>query len=260
MGLKGLEVGQTFKTNRCGYLEVIENMGGGKYKVKFEDGYTTIAVNSAIKSGSIKNPYKASVEGIGYFGVGEYGTMASGKMTQEYSVWVGIIKRCYNKSFQKTSPQYVGCSVAEEWHNFQNFAKWYSSQNTTKEKKYYEVDKDLLFLGNKIYATDKCCLLPIAVNSLFAGSTSETVYRGVSWHKPSKKWVVQCHIDDGNSQRKSNQRYLGTYHCKEEASEVYWAAKTKHCMSVIDKYKEEIPEQVINNIQLLLKNKGYIKN
>ena len=44
---------------------------------------------------------------------------------------------------------YIGCTVCEEWHNYQNFAQWH-------EEHYYEVpneimclDKDILIKGNK---------------------------------------------------------------------------------------------------------------
>ena len=93
--------------------------------------------------------------GVGVTGQGEYSHLVrkiNGKHTKVYSVWHDMLGRCYNKKYQEKKPTYIGCTVCEEWHNFQNFAKWY-------EENYYEVnneemalDKDILIKGNKIYS------------------------------------------------------------------------------------------------------------
>ena len=43
-------------------------------------------------------------------------------------------------------------------------------------------------------------------------------YKGVSWHKPNKKWLAQIFIN-------GKHKYLGTFKCELEASEAYQKAK-----------------------------------
>lgn len=75
-----------------------------------------------------------------------------------------MFNRCYNEKYQEEQPTYVGCSVSEEFWNFQNFAKWYNQKKYTCSYP-LELDKDLLYEGNKIYAPSKCCLLPKEINT-----------------------------------------------------------------------------------------------
>lgn len=117
-----------------------------------------------IKRGQIKNPYHKTVYGIGYYGNGVYHARNNNIKTEEYIKWSSMFTRCYNEQYQKRQPTYIGCSVAEDFWNFQNFAEWY---NKKKYKCNYplELDKDLLYENNKIYAPNKCCLLPKEINS-----------------------------------------------------------------------------------------------
>ena len=72
--------------------------------------------------------------------------------------------RCYDNKYQLRQPTYIGCSVSDEFCNFQNFAEWYSHYKY--ECQYpLEIDKDLLYEGNKIYSPKTCCLLPKEINA-----------------------------------------------------------------------------------------------
>lgn len=117
-----------------------------------------------IKNGQIKNPYHRTVYGVGYYGVGKYTARINNQKTEEYVKWFSMFNRCYNKKYQKKQPTYIGCSVSEEFCNFQNFAEWYL--NVKYESNYpLELDKDFLYEGNKIYSPSRCCLLPKEINS-----------------------------------------------------------------------------------------------
>lgn len=72
--------------------------------------------------------------------------------------------RCYDDKYQLRQPTYIGCSVSDDFCNFQNFAEWYSHYKY-KCKYPLEIDKDLLYEGNKIYSPKTCCLLPKEINS-----------------------------------------------------------------------------------------------
>lgn len=79
-----------------------------------------------------------------------------------------MLERCYSARYQERKPTYKGCSVCDEWLNYQNFAKWYDDN-------YYEIkgeimclDKDILVKGNKIYSPENCVFVPNYINVLFA--------------------------------------------------------------------------------------------
>ena len=119
------------------------------------------------KKGNIKCPYEKRTYGICYLGEGKYKAWKNNKDTRVYKTWKSMLQRCYDEKLQEKYPTYKGCVVCDEWHNFQNFAKWY-------EDNYYEVcdekmclDKDILVKGNKIYSPETCIFVPQTINLLF---------------------------------------------------------------------------------------------
>ena len=115
--------------------------------------------------GQIKYPYHRSVYGIGYFGNGKYSARANNQKTEEYSKWFSMFVRCYDEKFQEKQPTYIGCSVSDDFCNFQNFAEWYN-KNKYECRYPLELDKDFLYEGNKEYSPSTCCLIPKEINSL----------------------------------------------------------------------------------------------
>ena len=69
-----------------------------------------------------------------------------------YSRWMNMLTRCYSDKFQEGNPTYKGCYVAEEWKTFSNFKEWM----VTQEWEGLELDKDILFVGNREYGPEKC--------------------------------------------------------------------------------------------------------
>lgn len=117
-----------------------------------------------IKNGQIKYPYHKSVYGVGYYGHGKYSARTNSEKTEEYIKWFSMFVRCYDEKYQEKQPTYIGCSVSEDFHNFQNFAEWY---NRNKYECNYplELDKDFLYEGNKVYSPSTCCLIPKEINN-----------------------------------------------------------------------------------------------
>ena len=127
---------------------------------------------SNFKTGGVKNPYDVTVNGIGYIGVGKYKTTRDDnpkRHTDEYNTWVTMLYRCY---CDEDTVYFKESSVCKEWLCYQNFAEWYS-QNKYEVKVRLHLDKDILFPGNKIYAPDKCILIPQRINMLFMNKTNK---------------------------------------------------------------------------------------
>jgi len=86
-----------------------------------------------------------------------------------YQTWQSMIVRCYSKKHQERYPTYKGCTVCNKWHSFMTFKAWMETQD-------YEgrhLDKDLLIIGNKQYAPDKCVFVSQQINSLMTNRAAK---------------------------------------------------------------------------------------
>lgn len=165
-------IGKIFKTNACGNLVVI-GTEAGSYKVRFiETGTEKKAQLNDIKSGMVKDPLVASAFGFGYIGIGEHKTSVNGRETRQYKVWKNMIARCYDKKTQELNPTYAGCTVCEEWRDFQVFSNWFNSQSP---KNGYHLDKDKIKKGNKVYCPEYCSFISPSENVAIAHGSSGRV-------------------------------------------------------------------------------------
>ena len=71
-----------------------------------------------------------------------------------------ILERGYSKLWKEKHPTYENVYVCEEWHNFQNFAKWYYNNYYSINEERMEIDKDILYKNNKVYSPDTCIIVP----------------------------------------------------------------------------------------------------
>ena len=107
-----------------------------------------------------------------------------------YRAWKSMLKRCYYIKDQERNPTYNGCSVSEEWKRFSNFRAWMVTQDWEGK----QLDKDLLFEGNKVYRAEACIFVPSSVNTFItdsAASRGEWMI-GVAWHKGTSKFESRC--------------------------------------------------------------------
>jgi len=145
--------GTIWNSKTYGVFEIIDYIDSTKVLVRFlETGYETTTTLGNIKKGSVKDKLHASVRGVGYIGEGKYTSKVKGVTTKACELWRSILQRCYDEGHIKKNPTYRGCTVAEEWHNFQNFAKWFE----TNYVEGYELDKDIRVEGNKVYGPNTC--------------------------------------------------------------------------------------------------------
>ena len=195
------------------------------------------ATYNNFKKGAIKCLFERRTFGVGYFGIGSYSSRENGKHTKQYEFWHSMFRRCYDPKLHEKRPTYIGCSVCDEWHNFQNFAQWY-------EENYYEIpgermalDKDILTKGNKVYGPDTCCFVPTSINSLFTKRDNDRgdLPIGVCYDKQNKKYRAQCSL--GADKRKN----LGYYSTPEEAFQAYKEFKEACIKKTANDLIEDIP-------------------
>ena len=170
--------------------------------------------------------------GIGYRGLEGVDCTA-----ESYIKWHDMINRCYNVKFHKRQPQYKGCTVCEEWLNYCNFKVWYDQHKIPGMS--LDLDKDILFKGNKVYSPETCCFVPHAINTLFLSrKEARGEYPiGVSYEKEKKKFRA-CMAFMGE------QIKLGTFDTAEDAFARYKEYKEDFIQDMAEQYKDEIPNKV----------------
>lgn len=87
-----------------------------------------------------------------------------------YKDWKEMLKRCLDPVTQTRLPTYRGCTICEEWKYLSNFIKWVDSQ-PNRDWQNCDLDKDLLFVSNKIYSPETCAYLHPKVNLFLLTST-----------------------------------------------------------------------------------------
>lgn len=199
--------------------------------------------NDFIKTGSIKNPFKPIVYGVGYFG------FTSEKLTPKrtieykyiYEAWKGMLRRCYENSDKFLEYKHRGCFVTKEWHSFRNFYIWAKS-NISNFRLGFELDKDLI--GNGVeYSPNNCVFLPKQLNHMLQSQSQGLVTPEGVKLLPSGRFQVNISI-------LKNKINLGTYDKLSYASKVYKTAKTMLLKKRASYHLErkEIPEWIYHYI------------
>lgn len=194
---------------------------------------------NSFKNGNIRCPYERRTCGVGYLGEGEYKAVENGKETECHIAWKTMMIRCYSDNKHEKYMSYIVCTVCEEWHNFQNFAEWYENNYYKIENEKMDLDKDILYKGNKIYSPKTCIFVPRRINSLFVKNDIDRGKYpiGVSYRKREDIYVSQC-------RNGKNREFLGRFSNPIDAFNSYKKYKEKIIKEVADEYKNKIPNEL----------------
>lgn len=176
-------------------------------------------------------------------GVGINDTKGSSR-ERLYHLWCSILYRCYSKDGKLKNPSYDGCYVSEEWLTYSKFR-----EDVTKLVGYseegWQLDKDILVKGNKVYSKDTCCFVPSQINSLFAIRKS---YRGelpigvCIEHKSKKRpYSAQCSVD-------GKYVVIGYYQTIDEAFYAYKSFKELNIKRCAKMYVDRIDKRVYDSL------------
>ena len=231
--------GETNINNQGIKMTIIKYNGIKEVEVEFEDRVKRKCEYKIFKSGQLTNPNYKSVYSIGYLGEGVHKTKINNKASKTYVVWQHMLQRCYDKEFQKTNTTYKGCSVCEEWHNFQNFAEWFNKNYYTIGDEVIALDKDILIKDNKLYSPETCVFVPQRINSLFVKCNKIRGYLpiGVIYREKSKKYEARCSAN-------KFLKHIGYYNTSKEAFNAYKQFKENYIKQVADEYKNDIPKKL----------------
>lgn len=236
-------VGSFFASSHGTDCVVTKYTNSQKVTVRFLDSYEYEGVFPifALRKSKVPNPYDKTVCGVGCLGEGIYKAYVNRKPTLEYKVWASILRRCYSEKFLVKNPTYRGCAVHPEWHNFQNFADWYV--NNESYGLGYELDKDLLVIGNKVYGSSTCCLAPKQLNLLF---NKESVK--VSKYPLGVVFDKTTGLYKAGVSRYGKFEGLGYFKSAEEASKAYNHQKDLHVKEVTKYWEGKVCKDVLESI------------
>ena len=170
-----------------------------------------------------------------------------GKIVKEYDLWQSMLSRCFSEKCQTLYPTYKGCNVSDNFLNYAYFYDWCQGQigfgKVDDKGRYWQLDKDLLFVGNKTYSETACVFVPHEINSFFidCGNARGEYPIGVSFDKQRGKFKAQCTVN-------SKPQHLGLFNTPQEAFAVYKPFKENLCKQLALKWKDEIDERLFNTM------------
>tara|TARA_R110001632_G_scaffold3822_2_gene16763 strand:- start:989 stop:1642 length:654 start_codon:yes stop_codon:yes gene_type:complete len=159
------DINKVYTSNNCGDFTIVSYIKASEVNIKFiKTGYeTTVSAGNIIK-GRVRDLFFPSTHGVGFAG----GLIKGGTRCKAYFTWASMLRRCYSDKGKANDPSYRGVTVCSQWHNYQNFAKWFD-ENYIKG---FHIDKDLkqACVDNKVYSPKTCQFISQADNSIEANS------------------------------------------------------------------------------------------
>lgn len=240
--MASIKVGDVFTNNQGCRAIVLAYNNKNDVLIEFLDHYIyrRSVFACALQNGGFKNLLYPSVVGVGCIGVGEYAAKINGVVTRAYHAWGNMLTRCYDERLRSRFPTYADCTVCESWLNYQNFAKWFNENNYNIDD--YEVDKDLIKNGNKVYCPQFCALVPRDLNILLSKPkiTSKKLPVGVSRNGKSFRSRYSG-LDNITI-------FIGNFKTAQEAHQEYVIAKEAYVKEVANKWRGRIDERVYNSL------------
>ena len=236
--------GKVYATHKYGALVVTKYINKDNVYVKFlETGYTTCSTMRSIKKGNVKDRLSPILHGVGV--LGECQSRIEGKPLKEYLVWKGILRRCYDTNYILRYPTYEGCEVSENFKHFSFFKAWCNDQigfGCLDDKgKVFQLDKDILVKGSKVYSEDICVFVPSEINNALIKSNKVRgeLPIGVTFNTKVSKYMAYCSVGVG-------QKTIGYYTTPEQAFYAYKQTKESYIKEVANKWKDQIDPRVYN--------------
>jgi len=163
----GVANGTWHETKRQGRVQVLHYISRHSIFVQFENTGNVIETNRGTlrNKPDLPDALAISTFGVGRIGLGTHLTYENGMSTNAIKTWRAMLRRCYYilPSGERAHPNHMDVTVCEEWLTFQTFATWYEA-NYPKGGGKYQLDKELLNRGLKIYSPATCRYVTYAQN------------------------------------------------------------------------------------------------
>ena len=234
-------IGKICKSKSSGDFKIVKYNDSYNVEIQFlNTGFETTVYLGSIRKGYVKDPYSPSVFGVAVVGT-KYQAYEYGVVTKEYKLWCNMLRRCYSDISKKKYPTYEGCEVSDNFKSYEYFYDWCNKQIGFGVEG-FELDKDLLVKGNKVYSETTCVFLPKEINSVLTKSTAKRgeYLIGVYWHKKGKAFVAVV------NKNKGKQEHLGCFNTEIEAFNTYKQAKEAFVKEQANKWRGKIDERAYN--------------
>lgn len=157
-------------------------------------------------------------------------TKENGKSTPMFEIWRSIKKRCGKRA------NYFDCSISNEWEkDFQAFAEWAAPIY----KKGWQIDKDILVKGNKVYSPDTCCFVPKEINYIFTKNNKRRGVNPIGVSYSTKNRLYTAMVSEYG-----RFVYLGSFRNEIDAFLAYKKEKERYIKEVADKWKHQLEPKV----------------
>ena len=231
-------VGKLCKSLNSGDFKILKYKDSANVEIQFiNTGFKVVVQLGHIKSGNVKDPYLPSVCGVGILGA-KYPSKINGVLTKEYDLWCSMLKRCYSDACKKKNPTYIDCEVSDKFKDYEYFYEWCHKQVGFGNEG-WQLDKDLLIKGNKVYNENTCIFVHQDINSLLIKCTASRGKHliGVHWSNTNKAFVAQV------NKSKGKREHLGYYKTEIEAFNAYKQAKESFVKEQANKWKGKIDDR-----------------
>ena len=163
-------VGTVFIMNQGSKCTVINYQDSNHVTVKFDSGYITTTKWYRLVAGTVKDRMAYQINYLNeILDINPYD--GQGEETKAYREFHNMHIRCFDEQYKIKRPTYKDVSCCEEWNYFSNYLYWRNQQSNLKYLEdiggRFELDKDILKKGNRIYSPENCCLVPAIVNQVF---------------------------------------------------------------------------------------------
>jgi len=172
------------------------------------------------------------IYGVGW-NDGKYPATCNGKKTLSYGIWKSMLERVYYPKRRLKDLAYAGCSVGESFKSYSFFHEW-CCQQIGFGCESFQLDKDLLRRGNKVYSDITCTFLPQEVNKLF---TSRQACRGdlpLGVQRDKDRFRAEGNFGS------FHKRHLGSFATANEAFTRYKQVKEAYIKFKAEQWKEFI--------------------
>ena len=235
---------EKFNTRNHGIVTVLDYIDCKNVLIKFENrGATKLVRADHLRDGNIKDQTQPTVYGIGVIG-NNFDKGESHTLT--YNTWNSMLQRCYDLKLKERHKSYEQCSVDANFLSYEYFKDWCSKQIGFGNEG-WQLDKDILVKGNKVYSEDTCCFVPKEINSMISGFTSKggnTV--GVYENKAGNFYIRN--LSEGSK------KCSKTFSNQEEAERAYVAEKNRKILTVMEKWDAQLDSKVKLALSLWLED------
>jgi hypothetical protein len=156
------------------------------------------------------------------------------RYTLSGQMYSNLLSRCSAEGAeQRRRPRYVGCTNG--FKDFNEFAEWHRKQVGYGVDN-FQIDKDILSKGNKVYSPETCLLVPRQLNMVVVNGRGKRgeFPLGVSFDKARKMFIAKLSVEHKTI-------VVGCMHTTPESAFAdYKVAKEKYIRELANKWRSQI--------------------